>query len=48
MFESIEDEMRKDEGVEPLGRRVIRYVIVAVATVAILGGAYLAIAYLGG
>ncbi len=46
MFESIEEEMKRHEGTEPLRKRLAEYALVAAATVVILGVAYLAITYL--
>lgn len=47
MFESIEEEMKKSEGVEPLRERIVGYVVVSIVTVVVLGLLYAAIVYLG-
>ncbi len=47
MFESMEEEIRKSEGTEPLRNRVIGIAVVILVTVVILSALYAAIVYLG-
>lgn len=47
MFESIEEEMKKDEGLEPLRKRIAGWVVVTAVTLVVLGAMYAAIVYSG-
>lgn len=47
MFESIDDEVKKLEGSEPLQKRIAGYLLVSAITGVVLGILYIAIVYLG-